>query len=297
MKHLSVCASTCVYWAQLTRPRMFETIVLRSHKDLPDLLALFRASQNSRIPPIYHSLQHLHMYYTLGDHQWLHLLAGLKAYNQVPKLARVFLRITGPATPAFMTACSRGSILHPLFFSVPRILPILLPPKCDLLLVVENIHMPSLTVIFNLVQDCLSLRPRQMHCSNVTWDRDHALPATPFSVGLKYACRGPIGIELSASGCTDDILVASMMQSIPHHEFSQRRWGPHLSLQDTSHLFDVMHTATRDWPTKLSSGLGISSSSNPDAIQRYTAAKLPPGVYLSIVAHILDADMCHITTY
>ena len=45
MRHLSAYTLTCVYWAQLTRGRMFECLILRSSKDMAGLLKPEAAKQ------------------------------------------------------------------------------------------------------------------------------------------------------------------------------------------------------------------------------------------------------------
>ena len=42
--------------------------------------------------------------------------------------------------------------------------------------------------------------------------------------------------------CTDNALVATMLASVPHHEFSLQRQDPHLDPLETSCLFDVIRT-------------------------------------------------------
>ncbi|KAI0084294.1 hypothetical protein BDY19DRAFT_541316 [Irpex rosettiformis] len=90
MKHLSACALTCVYWAQLTRWRMFYRLVLRSAKDINDLRSL------------------LQIYYKLGDIPWFHNVSGLVA-SGADNLDCVFFHVLGPVPPAFMAGNTRRS--------------------------------------------------------------------------------------------------------------------------------------------------------------------------------------------
>lgn len=209
MKHLSVCASTCVYWAQLTRERMFELLVLRSSKDLSDLKSLLRtpSATPSRIEPLGKILRDVAVYYTLGDRPWFHNVGGLKACG-VPHLQYFYLHITGPATPVFTAASTRRPVLHPLFFASPRVLPVKFPYRLHL--TIENVHLPNSASLFNLLQDCLSLHPQHIKCSNLTWDQDSEAAPSSSSMTLKLACRVKSLLPVSAVGCTDDVLAAAM---------------------------------------------------------------------------------------
>ena len=276
MRHLSVCASTCVYWAQLTRERMFELLVLRSSEDLYNLQSLLRAPSitPSRIKPIAETLLEIVVYYMLGDRPWFHNIGGLKAHG-APHLRCLYLRITGPATPVFTAASTRRPVLHPLFFASPRALPVKF--SCRFHISIENLHLPNPASLFNLMQDCLSLYPQHARCSNLTWDQDSQV--TPLSgLGMfKPACRADSLLPVSAVGCTDDVLAAMMIQSVPHHEFSRRRWGPHLSLPDTSSLFDIMHiTWDPSSRRRKSRDFVFSSNMNFNVIQSRIAMRLPP---------------------
>ena len=293
MRYLSACALTCVYWAQLTRQHIFFLLILRSSKDMYGLLSLFRAPQSPRITPICDILQDLYVYYTLGDHPWFHNLAGLRSRHRISHLEDVILYITGPATPAFVAASTRGSVLHPLFFAAPRVLSVVLSKGYNLAFYIQNIHLPNPTVFFNLLQDCLSLRPLFINCTNLTWDVqvDPVLQATPSSIGLKYTCHHDRDDHYSnnVSGCTDDVLVAAMLQSVSHHEFSRRHQGPHLNSLETSYLFDAMRTTWCGLSPELQQAeeiFEITSDSDPKSIQSNIAVRLSAGVF-GILASIL----------
>ena len=289
MRHLSACALTCVYWAQLTRARMFRQLILRSSKDMSGLLSLLRAPQSPRIPPICDILRYLPVFYTLGDLLWFHNIAGLRSRFQISHLRWLKLYITGPATPAFVAASTRGSMLHPLFFATPRVLPVTLSEGCKFMFHIQNIHLPNPTMLSNLVQDCLSLLPRSVDCTNLTWDVDPVLQVTPSSIGLKYTCRTAGRLSSSqSSGCTDDVLVAAMLESVPHHEFSQQHQGPHLDPLETSFLFDVMRfTWSGSSPERnQTKKFHITSDFDSDGIQDLFTRRLPPGRF-GILASIL----------
>lgn len=283
MKQLSACASTCVYWAQLTRPCMFEFLVLRSAKDMSDLLFLLRAPQSPRIDPICDMLTWLYVAYTLGDYPWFHNLTRL--FRKTPteenliseRQIWVGLYITGPPKPKFVAAAARGSVLHPLFFSTPSVFPIWVSRQFFVKVTIENIHLPNPTILLNLLQDCLRLPCQQWRCSKLTWDLTRALPVTPSSMGLRYARPARYLEVQSISGCTDDSLVGSMMHSIPHHRLSQHQQVPYLTLQDTSRLFDLMQLTMRGWPA-----LNIWSTSDPYNDRGNTAVELLPGVYINL---------------
>lgn len=235
MKHLSACASTCVYWAKLIRPRIFAEPVLRSAKDLHGLQSLLRCSSPStRIDPIKRLIRCPNVFYKLGDYPWFCNLGELEAYR-TREWSSVDLHVAGPVPPGFISANTQRAVLHPLFYSVPRVLPMTI--KLDIHLNVENVHFPTPTLLFNLLQDCLLLHPRRMSCRNLTWDRSSI--ATPFSVGFTLACRQD---HVVASRCTDDALVTAMMQGIPHIPHSLRSSVPQLCLTESCHLLDVMRS-------------------------------------------------------
>ena len=92
----------------------------------------------------------------------------------------------------------------------------------------------------------------------------------------------------TVSECTDNVLVAAMLKSVPHHESSQRRQGPHLDPLETSFLFDVMRT-TWSRPSserRQTSESSIWSYSDPDNIQGHVAVRLLAGMP-GILANIL----------
>ena len=234
-KNLSACASTCVYWAQLIRPRIFSEHVLRSAKDLRDFQSLLRAPPPSaRIKPIRRLVRCPSVFYKLGDYPWFCTIGGLEAYG-AHELVGVDLHVGGPVPPGLISSNTQRPVLHPLFYSSPRVLP--MATKLDIHLYVENICFPTPALLSNLLQDCLSLHPRRMSCRNLTWD--HNIPATPATIGFTLACRQD---HVVASGCTDDALVAAMVQGIRRVPHSLRRPIPQLSLPESFHLLDVMRS-------------------------------------------------------
>ena len=138
------------------------------------------------------------------------------------------------------------------------------------------------------MQDCLSLYPQHARCSNLTWDQDSQVTPPSGLVMFKPACRANGLLPVSAVGCTDDVLVAMMIQSVPHHEFSRRRWGPHLSLADTSSLFDIMHlTWDPSSRRRKSRDFVFSSNMNFNVIQSRIAMRLPPSKHF-LISYIQD---------
>ena len=132
--------------------------------------------------------------------------------------------------------------------------------------------------LFNLLQDCLLLEPQSIFCRNVTWDLEPA--ATNPSLDLKVAC---LTNRVWATNCTDDFLVATMMLSIPHHRFSRRHQGPHLSVAETSRLFNIMNTTFGRTSRESELSLGISTEkSDFDAIQKFTGMRLSLGMHARI---------------
>ncbi|KAI0091512.1 hypothetical protein BDY19DRAFT_630281 [Irpex rosettiformis] len=122
MKHLSACALTCVYWAQMTRGRMFDRLILRSAKSISGLQSLLHASPSDRLGSLGTILKELVICYKLGDLLWFYNVPGLVA-SGANKLHWVDFHILGPVPPAFTAGNTRRSILHPLFFAVPRVMP------------------------------------------------------------------------------------------------------------------------------------------------------------------------------
>lgn len=233
MKHLSACALTCVYWAQLTRPHMFSEPVLRSADDLHRLHSFLRASVSERIEPIGRFIRRPSVFYKLGDHLWFYHLGRLKA-SGAHELLGMTLHINGPVPPEFMFSNTQRPILHPLFYSSPRVLPI--PTNLNLDLYVENLHFTTPAILFNLLQDCLLLHPQSIYCEGLTWD-DSLTIASPSSIGFTIASRQDY---VTTSGCTNSALVAAMVQSISYTPNSHRRPVPQLCSTDSSHLLDVM---------------------------------------------------------
>ncbi|KAI0084318.1 hypothetical protein BDY19DRAFT_542839 [Irpex rosettiformis] len=260
MKHLSACALTCVYWAQLTRVDMFQRLVLRSSKDISGLRSLLRASSSDRLDPIGTFFEELVIYYKLDDVPWFHNVPGLVA-SGADVLDSVCLHVLGPVPPAFTAGNTRQSILHPLFFAVPRVIPMTSFHKFYVHVYVENIHFTHPTMLYNLLQDCKLLHPWNMTCRNLTWDHDPT--ATPSLFGWapvhhsRLECMYP-------SQCTDNALTSVMALSVPRHESSRR---PHLNSTDSSSLVDIM---------RASRGQGASarSISGFNNVQERSAARL-----------------------
>ena len=271
-KHLSVCAATCVRWARLTRPRMFDHIVLRSYQDLHRLQSLLSCSSSRRIESVGNVLKGLTLLYTLGDHPWFHGVAGLKA-SWAPSLCEVFLRIRGPATPAFIAASTRQPILHPLFFSAPRMLSMRNFGRLVVSLHIENIHLSSPTMLYNLQQDCFLLRPWALRCANVTWDH------YPGSAELKLTCHTNAAPSIEALECTDHVLLLAMAHSVPNRPFLPRPQGPHISVQHTSNLLDAMRITRSRLSEGKSMRFEIQSIAAFRLIQSYTGVSLPPGTF------------------
>ncbi|KAI0084666.1 hypothetical protein BDY19DRAFT_997574 [Irpex rosettiformis] len=276
MKHLSACALTCVYWAQLTRARMFRLLVLRSSKDLRDLRSiLLLTAASDRLAPIGKFLASLVIYYKLGEPPWFYNAGGLKT-SGAERLLWVYFHVIGPEPPAFTVGNTRRSVLHPLFYSVPRILPMTSFHKLRVYLYVENIHFTNPTTLCNLLRDCKLLQPREMHCINLTWDHDSDSTAPPSSVNWKFTHHSDIRF-VSASQCTDNVLAAAMTRSVPNHEFFLRRHGPHLNSTDSSCLGDIMRASCGQSPNEQGGpmNLVVESFCGLEDVGRLTPATLP----------------------
>ncbi|KAI0084951.1 hypothetical protein BDY19DRAFT_467193 [Irpex rosettiformis] len=239
MRHLSACAATCFHWAQLTRRRMFRQLALRSYEDLCGLRSLVRSSSaNTRIDPIGRVLEQLVVFYRLDDHLWFHNIGGLKACG-ANRLFFVELHVSGPIPPTVTNA--RQPPLHPLFYSLPRILPMASFLKLVVVVFAENTHFPNPTLLYNLLQDCLSLSPLQLSCTNLTWDREPQTSSIPSEVDLRLAFRQDI--RGGACRCTDNNLVAAMAHSVPTNRLHPSQ--PYLDLSDSSRLLSIIRSAIR----------------------------------------------------
>ncbi|KAI0092282.1 hypothetical protein BDY19DRAFT_590732 [Irpex rosettiformis] len=266
MRHLSACSLTCVYWAQLTRKRMLDTLVLRSGKDLYGLRLLHRASSSDRLPSIGELLRELAIFYKLGDLPWFHNVSGLVASG----LNRVYFHVLGPVPPAFTAGNTRRSVLHPLFFAVPRVFPMASFHKLYVDVYVEDIHFTHPNMLRNLLQDCKSLHPFSIYCINLTWDNDPSPATVPSSDCWTLSDQFFRPRSVTCSRCTDNTLAATMALSIPRHESSRRL---HLSLADSSCLLDIIRASGgRD----ASAGFEIRSVSGFDDVQGCSAARLTP---------------------
>ncbi|KAI0092283.1 hypothetical protein BDY19DRAFT_590783 [Irpex rosettiformis] len=272
MKHLSACALTCVYWAQLTRGRMFKRLALRSPKDLCGLRSFLRASSSGRLPSIGELLRELVIFYKLGDIPWFHNVPGLVASGGY-YLGLVHFHVLGPVPPAITAGNTRWSILHPLFFAVPRVLPMNSFHKLDVSVHVENIHFFYPTMLRNLLHDCNLLGPSFIYCTNLTWDHetnliwDHDPTVPPSSLDWTLTHHSHLRI-MRSSQCTDNSRAAFMALSVPRHESSRRL---HLNRTDSSALIDIIRTS---WGQDTSAGFGIKSISGFDGVQECSAAIL-----------------------
>ncbi|KAI0084321.1 hypothetical protein BDY19DRAFT_997810 [Irpex rosettiformis] len=268
MKHLSACALTCVYWAQLARWRMFERLVLRSAKDISSLRSLLRASPSDRMDSIGTFFEELVIYYKLGDVPWFHSVSGLVA-SGADALDSVYFHILGPVPPAFTAGNTRRSVLHPLFFAVPRVIPMTPFHKFFVDVYIKNIHFTHPAMLYNLLQDCKLLHPQSITCRNLTWDPDPTATLSSFSWTLAHHSRFDSG-SLEYSQCTDDALAAAMVLSVPRHESSRR---PHLNTTDSSSLVDIMRASCDQ---NSSAVMEIRSLSDFDDVQECSAASLTP---------------------
>ncbi|KAI0084333.1 hypothetical protein BDY19DRAFT_997816 [Irpex rosettiformis] len=267
MKHLSACALTCVYWAQLTRGRMFRRLVLRSTKDINGLRSLLRASSSDRLNPIGRLLSELVICYKLGDLLWFYNVPGLVA-SGANRLRWVNFHILGPVSPAFTANNTRRSVLHPLFFAVPRVMPMTSFHAFTVFVCIENIHFTHPTMLYNLLQDCKLLHPLDLTCRNLTWDHDHT--ATPSSFGWTFTHQISPLEYMWLSQCTDNALPAAMGFSAPRHESSRR---PHLNSTDSSSLLDIIRAS---WGQDASAAFELRSFSGFGHIQLWTPARLTP---------------------
>ena len=274
MKHLSVCASTCIYWARLTRERMLSMLILRSYTDLCDFRSLLRAPSSTRLDPIGNLVQALYVFYKLDDRFWPHNVGGLKVHG-LRSLYRMVMHVRGPIPNGF-TAHNNQAVLHPLFVSMPKALSMGLRTCTNgLHIMIADIHFPNLIILHNLLQDLVSLGPLNMICSRLTWDTGPESPSLHPN-GMGFSCSLS---NVHVTGCTNDFLVAGMVVNIPRRQYRQ----PCVSLSDTVHLVDIQrsctdpHNRSEIFCMELLSEIGLSNS------QRITGARLPEGAFIICV--------------
>ncbi|KAI0084300.1 hypothetical protein BDY19DRAFT_541908 [Irpex rosettiformis] len=170
-----------------------------------------------------------------------------------------------------------NGLLHTLcFFAVPRVMPMTFFHKFTVDVYVEDIHFTHSTMLFNLLQDCKLLHPRDIYCRNLTWDHDPTatLPSFGWVLAhrshLQYAHHSHLQYAVYLSQCTDNALAAAMALNVPRHESFRR---PHLNTIDSSSLVDIIRAS---WGQDASAEFEITSLSGFDNVQGCIAAQLAP---------------------
>lgn len=216
MQHLAACALTCLYWAENTRGRIFQIIILRSLEDLRGLQSLWDRPPVTRLTPISHFLERLLVEHQLTKWLWIHNLRG--PLLEWPRGNATFLSLdmyvsgSVPTKPIPQNASiqSKRTVRHPLFYTIPRPLPL---PFYRVGLHLEDIHFADYSGLKNLVQD-FNMRgfcTENIFCRKLTWDDNTVTPAFIPTCANDASYQHPTyqvkaGPVVRATGCTDDTL-------------------------------------------------------------------------------------------
>lgn len=207
LRYLSPLSSVCLHWANVIRPRMFQILVLRSAQDLYGLLALLRMPCSPRICSIGHCLQKVAVFYQFTDYFWCHNLQRLQASGARKELG-LRIHISGPAP------CVRNkerTARHPLYNTVPRIVPIHRGLLLQVDLIIEIVKFPDGAGLVNLIRDISysGILPRSIYCEGVSWDDKLTLPFA--SLDPTFALNQNPHVkpsDVTIKQCTDNFLVA-----------------------------------------------------------------------------------------
>ncbi|KAI0085262.1 hypothetical protein BDY19DRAFT_455745 [Irpex rosettiformis] len=237
MVHLAACSLTCVYWAKVTRRKMFKILVLRSVQDIYDLLSFFHTSHTELyprgIPSIQQCLQHLVVEHRLGDWVWfdnVRRLLTIQVQHQPYTSLQLDIHVNGGSFTS-QSGVRLPSARHPLFRTMPRPLPVPQVSYKSMRLVLKDIHFTDIRGLRNLIQDFnlksavwhkeeewILNRPwtwstDKIYCYNMTWDAEtspnHELVS---SSDMTTVIIGPDGAEFDgpsvfSSGSTDNAIV------------------------------------------------------------------------------------------
>lgn len=163
LRYLATCSSVCVYWANFIRPGMFQLLVLRSAQDLYGLLALFRMPCSSRIWHIAHCLRTVAVFYRFADYFWCHDLQRIQAARE--KLV-IRIHISGKAP---RVRNGERTVHHPLFHTIPRIVPFHRTPLRYADLIIEHVYFSDGAGLLNLLHDIShsGIIPHSVRCNDV----------------------------------------------------------------------------------------------------------------------------------
>ncbi|KAI0801947.1 hypothetical protein BC629DRAFT_1591609 [Irpex lacteus] len=245
IQHLSASALTCVRWANLTRGRMFHSVVLRSPDDLRSLKSFLRPSRpDTRIRSIGDCLQTLVVFYQLDRYPWFYDIQTLRA-NGAHTLDRVHLHITGHISTSLRAGTRAGStIRHPLFHRSPRALPISFPESIAVDIILEGIHLPDYDMVWNLIRDLDPLRAYDIYCHRITWDEVPDASTSMSRFIPSFACDH-ITPQASVRGCTDDVFTITLLHDRARRRMlsgKERGLHPLLSISDSLQLVHIMRT-------------------------------------------------------
>ncbi|KAI0089973.1 hypothetical protein BDY19DRAFT_95016 [Irpex rosettiformis] len=260
MQHLSVCSLTCVYWARITRRKMFSTIVLRSLQDIRDLNALFSTSSAvldiRRIPSLLDCLVRWVVDYQLGEYLWFLKLQPLLRIQEEYRLyassdsnialsqPSLDIHVSDRRPPSTNKTHFRyQSARHPLFYAMPRPIPLLRFRSGIIRLFLEDIHFANLRELRNLVGDFNLDRwdTKQIFCRRITWGDSTRLQPSSFaslstSVESRFSYNS--GPSVIAYQCTDNVLAT--LNCSTKALAGAFRWVSQLCIQDYDHLLDIV---------------------------------------------------------
>lgn len=146
VRHLAACSLTCVYWAQVCRPKAFQCIWVRSFDDLQALMVLV-LDVPGRFTPISRYIDYAHCVQLLDDRPWLHNLSLQRVRSVLLPYwltSTLKFHLIGSSRPAqALSPLEDPGSSSRLFAGIPTTL----PPKfhcCDVL-AFENLHFRSLS--------------------------------------------------------------------------------------------------------------------------------------------------------
>ncbi|KAI0085252.1 hypothetical protein BDY19DRAFT_967000 [Irpex rosettiformis] len=248
MQHLSACSLTCFYWAKFTRAHMFKMLILRSPQDVRDLRALLHFSSSQRLAPIGNYLWHLVVEYHFNNYFWLYNLRGLLQdwTRRAPagqSFHEVDIHVSGPA-PAITTALGRRTVRHPLFHSLPRIIPMpFIDADVVVYLFLDDVHFADHAGLQNLIQDLnfRGLIAKDIYCRNLSWDdQAQSTPPSLVSTDIAHHSLVLLGPAVICSGSTDDVLAALVVFNSSSNTLMRAKKSiSALDIPDYGHLVNI----------------------------------------------------------
>lgn len=230
IRHLSVCALTCVYWAHICREKIFEIIMLQSPSDLREYRSMAFTSPSPRFLPMSDYLLCLICVYTCNHYMWFYGVSGLviklRESQRKNRVANVHFRVhrQEPEPPEGEASQLQQSPLRHLSYALPRSPPTF-PLRNDggsLMTALGNIRVRDMTELKKPIVDAGGLWGGQgmsyyVSMEAVTWDTPtsvemETLASSHFSqhTGTFSDISDDLLPSASATGCTDDVMVVAI---------------------------------------------------------------------------------------